>query len=232
MHIEFLLEEPSAEALLRGILPKLLPVDTSFAMAVFQGKIDLLAKLGSRLRGYRKWIPADWRIAVLLDEDREDCFALKAKMEAAARTAGFPTKSRPGKSGGFSVLNRISVEEIEAWIFGDVPALRSACPKASPFLARRAAFRDPDAIAGGTWEALERELQRAGCYGAGLPKIEVARTVAPCMDPARNTSRSFQCFTSGLAALQTSFRVSPRSLRTRSIGSDGPASARPRRAPS
>ena len=201
MHVVFLLEELSAEALLLELLPRLLPAGTSFEQVVFQGKKDLLAQLPKRLKAYKQWIPADWRIVVLLDEDREDCRRLKAHLEEAARAAGFATKTQPGARGQFVVLNRIAVEEMEAWFFGDVPALVAAYPGVSPHLASRATYRDPDAILGGTWEALERELQRAGYYPGGLPKIETARTIAPHMEPTRNTSSSFRCFCSGLAAL-------------------------------
>ena len=62
-------------------------------------------------------------------------------------------------------------------------------------------FRNPDAIAGGTWEALERVLRQAGYFGGGLPKIEVAREMAKHMDPARNESTSFRQFAQGLASL-------------------------------
>jgi hypothetical protein len=201
MHVEFLLEEPSAEAFLEGILPRLLPAGATANLIAFQGKTDLLDKLEPRLRGYRPWLPADWRIVVLLDEDREDCRILKTRMEAAARAAGFATKSNRGAGGVFTVLNRIAVEELEAWFFGDVPAMVAAYPGVSPHLGSRAAYRAPDNIGGGTWEALERELQRAGYYGGGLPKIEVARNMATHMQPARNTSPSFRCFCAGLAAL-------------------------------
>lgn len=201
MRVIFLLEEPSAEALLRDFLPKLLPNDIETEFVVFQGKKDLLTNLAARLTAYRKWIPTDWRIVVLVDEDRQDCRLLKRQLENAALSVGFATKSKPDATGGFVVLNRVSVEELEAWFFGDVPALVSAYPRVSPTLGRRSAYRDPDAIAGGTWEALERELQRAGYYGGGLPKIEVARNMAAHMDPRRNTSASFQCFRTGLAAL-------------------------------
>lgn len=201
MHVEFLLEEPSAEAFLDGMLPQLLPASATWNLIAFQGKTDLLEKLEARLRGYRPWIPSDWRIVVLVDEDREDCRALKAQMEAAACAAGFSTKSHPAAGGVFSVLNRISIEELEAWFFGDITALATAYPGVSPHLGSRAAYRDPDAIAGGTWEALERELRRVGYYGGGLPKIEVARNLAAHMQPARNTSASFRCFCAGLAAL-------------------------------
>jgi len=101
------------------------------------------------------------------------------------------------------VLNRIAVEELEAWFFGDIVALAGAFPRVSPTLGQQAAFRDPDGIEGGTWEVLERVLQRAGYFGGGLPKIEVAREVARHMDSTRNTSRSFRHFTQGLASLRT-----------------------------
>lgn len=200
MHIEFLLEEPSAEAFLQGLLPRLLPPGASWNTVVFQGKEDILNNLEPRLKGYRPWIPADWRIVVLIDEDRQDCLALKGRLEAAATAAGFATKTNP-QAGGFVVLNRIAVEELEAWYFGDTTALTQAYPRVPRGLARQAPYRHPDAIAGGTWEALERVLQRAGYFGAGLPKIEIARQMARHMDPARNTSPSFQCFRLGLGSL-------------------------------
>ena len=62
-------------------------------------------------------------------------------------------------------------------------------------------WSDYQKIIGGTWETLERVLQRAGHYSGGLSKIELARTMAAHMDPARNTSASFNCFAEGLAAL-------------------------------
>jgi hypothetical protein len=203
MRVIFLLEEPSAEVLLRGLLPRLISHDTEVEFAIFQGKKDLLANLVPRLRAYREWIGPEYRIAVLVDKDREDCYGLKNRLEDAARLAGFSTKTRPDGEGKFTVLNRVSVEELEAWFFGDVKALASAYPRLSATLGSRRAYRDPDAIAGGTWEALERELQRAGYYRGGLPKIEVARAMAEHMEPNRNSSTSFRCFHAGLVALTT-----------------------------
>ena len=55
-------------------------------------------------------------------------------------------------------------------------------------------FRNPDAIAGGAWEAFERVMQRHGYFSSGLRKIEAARNVAAHFDPVRSSSRSFQCF--------------------------------------
>ncbi len=200
MHIELVLEEPSAEAFLDGFLSRLLPAGTTGNPIVFQGKADLLKNLERRLKGYKRWIPEDWRIVVLIDEDRQDCRKLKARMNAAANMAGFTTKTS-AKGGGFVVLNRIAIEELEAWFFGDPAALAIAYPGVSPHLGSNAAFRHSDAISGGTWEALERVLQRAGYYGAGLAKIEVAREMAKHMEPARNSSTSFAMFAKGLATL-------------------------------
>ena len=88
MHIELFLEEPSAEAFLQGLLPKLVPGGTTWNPIVFQGKTDLLGNLERRLKGYKSWMPEDWKIVVLIDEDRANCRELKARMEAASAAAG------------------------------------------------------------------------------------------------------------------------------------------------
>lgn len=198
MHIEFLVEEPSAEAALRGLVPKILGPDVEFRVIRFQGKKDLLNLLPGRLKGYKGWIPADWRIVVLVDEDRQDCMELKAEMEKAAEDAGLSTRSAARGGSAFQVLNRISIEELEAWFFGDVEALHLAYPRIPPSLETKSKYRDPDAIQGGTWEALERELQGKGYFRGGLAKIEAAKAISAHMDPDQNRSKSFQVFRDGL----------------------------------
>ena len=69
MHIEFFLEEPSAAEALRHILPKIFSDDVSFDFLIFEGKHYLLHNLPKLLKGHQ-WIPDDWRIIVLIDEDR------------------------------------------------------------------------------------------------------------------------------------------------------------------
>ena len=201
MHIEFFVEEPSAEAFLDGFLTRWLPGTCSFRIHPFQGKTDLILKLPARLKAYRQWAPRHYRFVVLIDEDRQNCRELKSRLEEAAGQAGLLTKSSVTDGAHFSVLNRIAVEELKAWFFGDVEALVMAYPGVPPTLAQKRSYRDPDHINGGTWETLERVLQRAGYYAGGLPKIENARRLAPLMDASRNRSASFQCFVSGLRAL-------------------------------
>ena len=50
-HMEVLTEEPSMEAFLEVLLPRLLPQAT-FAIHSFQNKQNLLKKLATRLRAY------------------------------------------------------------------------------------------------------------------------------------------------------------------------------------
>lgn len=200
MQIEFFLEEPSAEAALSTILPKILSVDIIYNFHVFEGKHDLLKKLPRRLKGYSKWLPEDWRIMVLIDEDRKDCRELKAKLEKTAHNAGFVTKSSATPNGTFQVVNRLAIEELEAWFFGDIEALHAAYPKISKNLQSKAKYQNPDAIQGGTSEALEGLLIQKKYYKGRIPKPTVAQNIAQYMEPSRNRSRSFQVFIEGLKA--------------------------------
>lgn len=89
------------------------------------------------------------------------------------------------------MVNRIAVEELEAWYFGDWEAVRQAYPRVSVSIPRQARYRHPDAVTGGTWEAFERILQRHGYFQSGLRKTEAARAVGEHLDASRNSSASF-----------------------------------------
>ena len=175
------------EQALRILIPKI--TDVEFEVYPYQCKQDLLSKLPDRLRGYAHWLPPDWRIVVIVDRDDDDCAQLKQRMDAAA--ASLRTRNR-GSSGNYQVVSRMAIEELEAWFFGDWEAVRSAYPKVSPNIPSKQGYRDSDAIAGGTWEALERHLKRAGYFRTGLRKVEAARTIAQHMNPDRNRSASFR----------------------------------------
>ncbi|MBS0464907.1 MAG: DUF4276 family protein [Proteobacteria bacterium] len=193
LHVELLVEEPSMEAFLRELLPRVLPAGRTFAVYPFQGKSDLLGKLPDRLRGYARFLPDDWRIVVVVDRDDDDCRELKQKMEAMAKQAGLRTRSRAG-SARWQVVNRIAIEELEAWYFGDWQAVCEAYPHVSPSVRNQRAHRHSDAVAGGTWEAFERVMKRHGYFRQGLRKIEAARALGKCVEAARSDSASFLCF--------------------------------------
>jgi hypothetical protein len=189
-HASFLVEEPSMEAALERLVPRICP-ELSYDVHPFPDKPTMLRQLPDRLRAYRKWLPADHCLVVLLDRDGEDCKTLKKRLEAMASSAGFATRS---SRTDWQVANRIVVEELEAWYFGDWSAVCAAYPGVSANVPQRAGFRNPDAIRGGTWEQLERILQRAGHFKNGLRKIQLAGTVAIHMNPETNVSPSFQAF--------------------------------------
>jgi hypothetical protein len=201
MHIEFLVEELSAEVAVHSLIPKIVGTDVTYAVHVYQGKLDLMNRLLARLKGYGSWLPEDWRIVVLVERDDDECHELKQRLELAAQGAGLATKSQVAVGTRFMVLNRMAIEELEAWFFGDVRALHAAYPGVPATLDRQAKYRQPDSIAGGAAEALERVLQRAGYHSGGLQKTTAARDISCHMDPQRNTSRSFRVFRDGLRAL-------------------------------
>lgn len=190
MHLEVYVEEPSAKEALDVLVPGLIGPKNTFEVHPFRGKQQLLKEIPKRFRAYANWMPDDWRIVVLVDEDRQNCRELKQKLVDAASAAGI----------GSRVLCRVVVEELEAWFLGDVEAIRSVYPKVPTTLARRAGLRDPDGVRGGTWEALDRVLRRAG-YPQGLVKTVAAREIAMQMDPDRNRSRSFCVFRDGVRRL-------------------------------
>lgn len=197
-------EEESAEAALQSILPKLLP-ESELQIIRFQGKQNMLRNLQARLRGFKSWLPEDYLLLVLVDRDSDDCRKLKARLESIARQAGLVSKSAAPSGSRFQIVNRIAIEELESWFFGDWEAVGRAYPKVPTTIPSQARYRDPDAIHDGTWEALERVLQNKGYYESGLRKIELARRVAPHMEPTKNNSRSFQVFRDAIVAAAALF---------------------------
>lgn len=187
----FIVEEPSMEAFLHALLPRWMPPGRSFEVHAFQGKDDLLGKLEARLRGYAAWLPDDCRLFVIVDRDAEACTTLKQRMESIAARAGVLTRTASPEKSAWQLVNRIAIEELEAWYFGDWAAVQAAYPRASDTVPRSRRFRDPDAITGGTWEAFEEVMQRHGYFKPGLAKIEAARQVGRQVDAARSKSPSF-----------------------------------------
>lgn len=192
-----MVEEPSMEVFLRGILPKILGNEATFEVYPFRCKDDLLTKLPQRLKGYAGWLPDDWRIVVVIDRDNERCDELKAHLENIAEDAGLLSRRASGTT-HWQIATRIAIEELEAWYFGDWAAVVNVYPRVRINVARSAAYRNADAIAGGTWEHFERVLQGAGYFAGGLRKIEAAQAIAAAFVPVRNTSPSFTAFHSAI----------------------------------
>ena len=92
----------------------------------------------------------------------------------------------------------IAVEEGEAWLLGDIPALKAAYPKATETVLN--GYQN-DAICG-TWELLadavftkrSGALQKMGWQAVGREKSAWAENIAPHMDVNANASPSFRYF--------------------------------------
>lgn len=194
MLLHFYVEEPSAEAALIQLVPCILSgYEFDYDIFPFQGKSALLRNLPNRLKAYRHRTD-DWCVIVLIDRDDQDCLEIKQQLELFAHNSGLITRTRSHEQ--FQVINRIAIEELEAWFFGDVEALVAAYPRVDPNLGQKAGYRDPDAIKGGTWEQLERVLKYY--HPGGLEKIRAAEDIAQYMQPGRNRSKSFQVFRDAL----------------------------------
>ena len=197
VHFELLVEEPSMEAFLENILPRVIGRRPTFNIHAHQGKPDLLKKLRSQLRAYANWLPPDWRIVVLVDCDARDCITLKETLEREAHDAGLTTRTAAIDT-CWRVVNRIAVEELEAWFFGHWEGVRAAYPRVSASIPNQASYRHCDRIAGGTWEALERILNRAGYFIGGLRKVEAALKISEHFDHKTCASPSFIAFRDAL----------------------------------
>ncbi|WP_223163427.1 DUF4276 family protein [Methylococcus geothermalis] len=198
--LEVLVEEPSMEEALRHLLPKIIGNRTGWKVINMRSKGRLMKELPDRLRGYKRRMDGgeEIKVIVLIDRDNDNCHDLKRQLEDMARNAGLQTKTAAGTGGAaFQVVNRIAIEELEAWFIGDTTALQCA------FTSLRGirfpnSFNNPDN--GGTWERLHHFLKQNGIYRNSFPKIAAARNIAKHMDPRRNRSRSFQCFLQGVVA--------------------------------
>ncbi|MBI4820836.1 MAG: DUF4276 family protein [Deltaproteobacteria bacterium] len=138
-HVEFLVEEPSMEAALRIVLPRVLG-GLSFEVYACQCKDELLERLPTRLLGYASWIPEDWRVVVIVDRDEDDCDKLKARLEGMATSAGLLTRTKAASSRYLVVVNRLAIEELEASYFGDWEAVRFAYPRVPATIPRQARY--------------------------------------------------------------------------------------------
>ena len=106
----FLLEEASAQAMLEGLLPKMLPTQVVPRYVVFEGKQDLEKQLLRKIRAYNN---PEARFVVLRDQDSHpDCLAVKAKLSELCYQAGKP-----------ATLVRIACRELESFYLGDLAAV-------------------------------------------------------------------------------------------------------------
>ncbi len=179
-HVVFLLEEPSAQDFLEGVLPIILPPEIERHFLVFEGKQDLEKQMVRRLRGWRR---PNTRFVVMRDQDSGDCVAIKRKLQGLCATGGRT-----------DAVVRIACREMEAFFVGDWHAVANAFGR--PGLGdndRRAKFRDPDLLG-----SPSKELMR---LIPGYQKRSGARRISRHLNPSRNRSASFHALMRALGTL-------------------------------
>lgn len=178
----FLLEEPSMQALLEGLLPRLFP-ELSFLCVPHAGKTDLERSIRDTLRNWRA--PGD-RFVIVRDNDGADCVNVKERIRQLC------IEGRRNDT-----LIRIVCQELEAWYLGDPDAMAVAFnDEALRGIGNRPRYRRPDGIA--------KPSNHVDRLVSGYGKIAGARRMAQHMSRDGNRSYSFGVFVNGIESIANS----------------------------
>ena len=211
VHFEILVEDQSGKVLIENLLDRILNVNIqehSWELHSYRGvghipknlsaesdpgKRLLLNQLPRLLRGYgRSLRGVSSVVVVVVDSDDRDCISFKRELiKLLDHCDPCP-----------NVLYRIAVEEIEAWLLGDLAAIRAAYPRVRIGILEGYV---QDSICG-TWEILADAMHSTGSAGlknlrypeVGKAKCRWAQEIAPHMDVENNRSGSFQLFRDSL----------------------------------
>lgn len=210
MHLEFLVEDVSGMRALEVLIPKIMGAGPSFRIHPYKGigripkgmrgEVDpskriLLDALPRLLRGYgQTYFQAGVPHAVIVVCDLDHRNRADFLSELEATLDGCLHKP--------NALFCLAIEEGEAWLLGDLPAIRTSFPHAK--LAALQGYEN-DSICG-TWEVLAnalvkggaKALARGGWQDVGAEKSKWARQIPPNMDVENNQSPSFRRFRDAL----------------------------------
>lgn len=175
----FCLEEPSAKAMLEGVLPRLLLNGVNAKYMVFEGKQDLHKQLVRRLR---HWQQPDTRFVVMRDQDSGDCQEIRRQLIELCHEAGRP-----------DALVRVACRELESFYLGDLAAVEAGLLlKGIAKKQTNRKFREPDALANAAEELgkLTRNTYQ---------KLSGSRSIGPHLRlDGSNTSSSFKALVDGI----------------------------------
>lgn len=176
----FLLEEPSAQDMLKGLLPRLLPYGIGFRCIPFQGKQDLEKQFARKIRGYQN---PEARFIVMRDLDNHpDCRVLKAQLLEKCNETGKADVT----------LVRLACKELESFYLADLAAVETGLRITGlkrHQLSRK--FRAPDSL-GSPKRELIQLTKSIYQEGAG------SRAIGPHLDPENTRSDSFRNLVSGI----------------------------------
>lgn len=219
MHLEFLVEDQSGGQMLAILVPKIIGNTHTFNIHSYKGtghipkglkpKTDarkriFLDQLPKLLRGYGKTFTAyenstfDAAVVVVCDLDDRCLKEFRRELNEVLNACNPKPITR------FCV----AIEEGEAWLLGDMPAIESAYPNAKKAVLDE--YKN-DCVCG-TWELLANAiftggvgaLRAKGHVAIGREKTEWAEKIPPHMDVTTNSSPSFNYFRAKICALITS----------------------------
>lgn len=168
--VVFFLEEPSAKAMLEGLVPRVIGSETTVRYVVFEGKQDLEKRLPKRIRA---WLNPQARFLVMRDQDSGDCKLIKQHLVDICEQAGRP-----------DTIVRIACHELESFYLGDLQAVASALgPSQLGRKQNTAKYRDPDRL-----NNAAQELKR---IAKNYQKLSGSRAIGPLLSLNENRSTSF-----------------------------------------
>ena len=200
MHFDILVEDQSGKKFLDILAPKIAGDSHTFEIIAYRGLGRLLVNLPKLLRGYGNTYagyPENYPAAVIVVCDLDD----KCLKSFRQQLDEILNECNPKPLARFC----IAIEEGEAWLLGDIPAIKSVYPKAKDRVLK--AYKN-DSVCG-TWECLanavyrggEKALSKKGWQGIGREKWIWAEKIAPRMDVESNKSPSFRYFKNTLRSL-------------------------------
>jgi len=187
----FLLEEPSAKALLESLLPRILQPEVQFRLIPFDGKQDLEKQIVRRIRGY---LNLHARFIVLRDQDAyPDCMQLKQHLLNLCLQSGR----------GEDCLVRIACTELETFYLADLLAVEAALNlRALSAKQGSAKFRAPDRLANPSKELRALTQQR-------YEKIAGSRAIGRHLDIDNHRSPSFRNLIDAIRRMQSALLAIP-----------------------
>lgn len=181
----FLLEEPSAKAMLESLLPRMLNTDMTFRCIPFEGKQDLEKQVMRKIRAYQN---DQARFIILRDQDSHpECTVVKRKLLDLCGASGKAAQC----------LVRIACRELETFYLADLQAVELALDISG--LARHQQnkkFRAPDGLG-----SPSRELK--SLTNNRYEKISGSRAIGKHLTPDNARSPSFRNLIAAIRRLET-----------------------------
>lgn len=182
MTLVCLLEEPSAEEMLKSVLPRILNKNINVKYLVFKGKQDLEKNIALKIKG---WQTPDSYFLIMRDKDSGDCTQIKNTIKEKV--------SKTGKSGCTCI--RIACHELESFYLGDLDAVRAGLGVTIKAGQESRKYRQPDKLANAAEELIK-------ITGRKYSKLQGSRSIAPYLKlDGSNKSHSFNVLLNGVKKL-------------------------------